>query len=261
MKRKVPVPMERYRHFKGQSYQILNIAQKEDTGETLVIYQALYGEFKVYARELGNFLSEVDHAKYPAATQQYRFERISGWPEGAEGSLEGEDPLKSAEADESANVPSGAKVLSNAEEERTAPEEKPADAENERKAPKEKPADAKAERKAPKEKPADAKKEGKALEEHTEPAEQNFRGAEPESELQTEETLQLDPMLERFLDARTTTQRLDILERMRSYVTNEMIDTMAVVVGVEVAENEDVRIRYDDLHDCLLTKRKYEILV
>ncbi len=247
MKRKVPVPMERYRHFKGQSYQILNIAQKEDTGETLVIYQALYGEFKVYARELGNFLSEVDHAKYPAATQQYRFERISGWPEGAEGSLEGEDPLKSAEADESANVPSGAKVLSNAEEERTAPEEKPADAENERKAPKEKPADAKAER--------------KALEEHTEPAEQNFRGAEPESELQTEETLQLDPMLERFLDARTTTQRLDILERMRSYVTNEMIDTMAVVVGVEVAENEDVRIRYDDLHDCLLTKRKYEILV
>jgi len=48
-----------YRHYKGQRYRVLGTARHSETQESLVVYQALYGEYGLWVRPAVMFAESV----------------------------------------------------------------------------------------------------------------------------------------------------------------------------------------------------------
>lgn len=44
------IKLGKYRHFKGNEYEVLALATHSETGEDMVVYRALYGEGGVWVR-------------------------------------------------------------------------------------------------------------------------------------------------------------------------------------------------------------------
>ena len=168
-----PKPQELYRHFKGNVYQIRCLAKHSETGEMMVVYQAMYDTFEIYVRPLSMFMDEVDHVKYPDVKQKYRFELLQEMDDNREVQLSEE------------------------------------------------------------------------------------RKPEVKAAAESDEELNIDPQVVAFLDADSYEQRLNILYSLHSRLTDEMINTMAVAVDLEIKEG-DIEERYEELRNCLLTFEKYE---
>lgn len=48
-----------YQHYKGQYYQVLGLARHSETLEPLVVYQALYGDYRLWVRPVAMFTETV----------------------------------------------------------------------------------------------------------------------------------------------------------------------------------------------------------
>ncbi len=62
----------RYRHFKGQEYQVIGLATHSETEEQLVVYRPLYGAGNLFVRPLAMFTETLVHQ----GKEQARFQLI-----------------------------------------------------------------------------------------------------------------------------------------------------------------------------------------
>ncbi len=67
-----PVTLGRYRHFKGNEYEVIGIAKDSETLEEIVVYKALYGDFGLWTRSRRNFEEIVERD----GKKQRRFTKI-----------------------------------------------------------------------------------------------------------------------------------------------------------------------------------------
>ena len=74
---------------------------------------------------------------------------------------------------------------------------------------------------------------------------------------ETEEP-EIHPEFRRFLDARSNTERIEILRGMRNIVDDTMINSMAVIMDVEIKDGP-IEVRFDELLECIQMKSHYEI--
>ena len=63
-----------YKHFKGDCYLVEDVAMDSETEQPVAVYRKLYGDGSLWVRRLEDFMSEVDHEKYPDIKQRFRFE-------------------------------------------------------------------------------------------------------------------------------------------------------------------------------------------
>ena len=54
----------RYRHFKGNEYQLLGVARHSETLEPMVVYRALYGERGLWVRPASMWSEQVERDGY-----------------------------------------------------------------------------------------------------------------------------------------------------------------------------------------------------
>ena len=210
-----------YRHFKNKLYQIIAVANHSETGEKLVVYQQLYGKYEVYARPLEMFMSEVDRNKYPDVAQKYRFELV-----------EREELVNQPEVVENETLVNQQEAV---EHEKFVNQQEAVEHEK-----------------------FVNQQEVMEHEEFVDHDEQNvdyFFEEEQKTE-RNEETV--NPNLLKFLDADTYEDKRNILVRMKSEMTDRLIDDIAASLDVTV-EQGDIEERYISLLYCIDMLAKFEV--
>lgn len=54
------IPVGRYRHYKGNEYEVIGVARHSETLEEVVVYRSLYGDGGLWVRPLAMFCGTVE---------------------------------------------------------------------------------------------------------------------------------------------------------------------------------------------------------
>ncbi|MFA6105318.1 MAG: DUF1653 domain-containing protein [Patescibacteria group bacterium] len=54
------IKLGKYRHYKGNEYEVISVAKHSETLEEMVVYRALYGEKQLWVRPLQMFKEDVE---------------------------------------------------------------------------------------------------------------------------------------------------------------------------------------------------------
>lgn len=255
-----PRPYERYRHFKGRDYQVLLIATDAGSGRKSVVYQGLYEPFRIYVRDMEEFLSDVDHAKYPYAQQKERFVRLdAGEADGTEKPENKDIHIDTAKDKESTGPQTQEK-----KEERILPKREHLSEKAEKvvlshgaegksiftkREKAEGTEDSFIRMVDPAEKQEAAKKESDAKAENTriDTPEDPEKAAAPA----------VDPSLTMFLDADTVEKKLEVLLKERNKLTPKTLMLIELSLGLEVQDGS-IEDRYQRIRSNLQMRQKYE---
>ena len=61
----------KYRHFKGNLYEVIGVARHSETQEEMVVYRALYGEYGLWVRPTAMWTETVDRDGYHGPRFQF----------------------------------------------------------------------------------------------------------------------------------------------------------------------------------------------
>ena len=61
----------KYRHFKGNEYELIGVAKHSETLEPMVVYRPLYGEGGLWVRPAAMWLEQVERDGYCGPRFQY----------------------------------------------------------------------------------------------------------------------------------------------------------------------------------------------
>ena len=224
---RMPQPGDIYQHFKGNLYRVVTMAKHSETGEELVVYQALYGGFEVYARPLTLFMGKVDAARYPQSAGQERFVLIplASGPVMAQGFDGAADRAVPQSSDGAANQA----VLQATDGAANQAVPQAADGGQ---------------------KDLAAKRSGEVVLPAAGQQEKRAQSGE-------EEAFVLDPLLASFLDAESYEEKLEVFRAMRGRADADMLNTVAVSLDLELPGGT-LEEQYETLKNCLLTLERYE---
>ena len=224
-----------YRHFKGNLYKTLMLAENSETGEEMVVYQALYGENRVYVRPKDMFVEVLDRTKYPEAKQTYRFELwTDAGPakETASSSVisKGDSPSGSDDAQAAGDSTVSAAGPAEGEKQQRLYWQDPRQQDT---------------------------NPIRVASEVTGPASKSLEETAAGPEPAGSESSGMDPQLEDFLDTKDFSEKLRILQEMKNSVTDAAIDTMAFSLDLELHEGSTEE-RYKELLGCVMLRERFE---
>lgn len=219
---RIPKTGEIYKDGANKVYQIVTVAIHAETGERMAVYQAMFGEFRIYAKEVQKFMSE--HEQYFLNAN-----------------IELAEQGKSKEHAISKENHPDAGVRAEFRPRTQSPAES---------------------RRALRQNVSESSGEGayyyekrRRQMEEREQRRELFRKSE-RNESATEE-LRANPCLIKFLEADTYEEKFHVLNEIQNDITDRLIDDIAVVLDVVIPEGA-LNDRFHQLRNIILTRQKYE---